>query len=559
MIRIAQDIFRKLNSDGYIFTESTDQTYCKNCQRFLADRYIEGKCPLCSYDNARGDQCDKCGKLMNASDLLNPSCKICGLSNSIMSKASTHLFLDLPKLEYKVNTWFASNVESSKDHDWTTTATVITKAWLKTGLKPRCITRDLIWGTPVPLKGFEDKVFYVWYDAPIGYLSITADYTDDWEQWWKNPEEVTLYNFMAKDNVPFHSVIFPCCLLGTGENYTLVNHLIATEYLNYEDEKFSKSRGVGIFGDQVKETGIPSDIWRFYLLSIRPETQDSNFSWNDLLNKNNGELLNNLGNFVNRSLSLVIQFYSGKIPPFYVTSTTPCDIGFIQNVNSTLKRYLNYMNHVKIREALYTILEISHFGNQYIQENKPWVLNKSLEVTDKEKCCNVISLCVNTVNLLAILLGPFIPKTSASIFLQIDMPSDQLMPETFGMAVKPDHVIFKPTPLFEKLELEKILALKKQFAGPIHTGGDKRESKTPKLNLSKDDQIVSLLASLSVECSSFNESLNTPNLTADAINICITKQGNRIREMKANKSDKMLIQQQVTILLNLKKLATLIQ
>lgn len=183
---------------------------------------------------------------------------------------------------------------------WTNSARVITRAWIKEGLKPRCITRDLKWGTPVPKPGYEDKVFYVWFDAPIGYLSIAANYTPEWEKWFKAPQVVEYYQFMAKDNVPFHSVIFPSCLIGSGDNYSLVKHLSGIEYLNYEDGKFSKSRGVGVFGDQAKLTQIESDIFRFYLAYIRPESQDSVFAWDDLLTKNNSELLNNLGNFINR-------------------------------------------------------------------------------------------------------------------------------------------------------------------------------------------------------------------------------------------------------------------
>lgn len=193
--------------------------------------------------------------------------------------------------------WAKNTIENG---NWTNAANVITKAWLKEGLKPRCITRDLKWGTPVPLEGFEDKVFYVWFDAPIGYISIAANYTDEWRKWFKSPENIEYYQFMAKDNVPFHSVIFPSCLLGTGENYTLVKHLSGIEYLNYEDGKFSKSRGVGVFGNQAKLTQIDSDIFRFYLAYIRPESQDSTYSWDDFSTKNNSELLNNLGNFINR-------------------------------------------------------------------------------------------------------------------------------------------------------------------------------------------------------------------------------------------------------------------
>ncbi|KAJ3602201.1 hypothetical protein NHX12_029960 [Muraenolepis orangiensis] len=293
--KIAQNIFWRLHERGFLLEDTVEQLRCEGCQRFLADRFVEGVCPHCSYPDARGDQCDKCGRLINAVELKNPTCKVCAKTPII--RTSKHLFLDLPKLESQLEQWLDKSIGTGH---WTANAKQITRSWLRDGLKPRCITRDLKWGTPVPHPDFADKVFYVWFDAPIGYLSITANYTDQWEKWWKNPEQVELYNFMAKDNVPFHSVVFPCSLLGAQDNYTLVNHLIATEYLNYEDTKFSKSRGVGVFGDMAKDTGIPSDVWRFYLLYVRPESQDSAFSWADMALKNNSELLNNLGNFINR-------------------------------------------------------------------------------------------------------------------------------------------------------------------------------------------------------------------------------------------------------------------
>lgn len=295
LARITQDIFQRLLTRGFVLQDTVEQLRCEQCARFLADRFVEGVCPFCGYEEARGDQCDKCGKLINAIELKRPQCKVC--RSRPVVKSSKHLFLDLPKLEKRLEDWLGRAIPGS---DWTPNARFIIRSWLRDGLKPRCITRDLKWGTPVPLEGFEDKVFYVWFDATIGYLSITANYTDQWERWWKNPEQVDLYQFMAKDNVPFHGLVFPCSALGAEDNYTLVKNLIATEYLNYEDGKFSKSRGVGVFGDMAQDTGIPADIWRFYLLYIRPEGQDSAFSWTDMLIKNNSELLNNLGNFINR-------------------------------------------------------------------------------------------------------------------------------------------------------------------------------------------------------------------------------------------------------------------
>lgn len=291
---IVQDLFLRIKSQGYIITESVDQLLCENCNRFLADRFVEGTCPGCKYEDARGDQCDGCGHLVNATELIKPRCKVC--SKTPVVKASTQFFLDLPKIEPDLRNWAAS-VESG----WSTVARSVAKPWLRDGLKPRCITRDLKWGIPVPLDGYRDKVFYVWFDAPLGYVSITKRYTKDYEKWWKpDNANVNLYQFMAKDNVPFHAIMFPATLLAANQGHILVRNIMATEYLNYEDTKFSKSRGTGVFGTDARDTGIPADVWRFYLAYIRPESQDSNFNWVDLATKNNSELLNNFGNFVNR-------------------------------------------------------------------------------------------------------------------------------------------------------------------------------------------------------------------------------------------------------------------
>jgi methionyl-tRNA synthetase len=220
---IAQDIFLQLEKNGCVIQDKITQLYCEVHQSFLADRFVEGICPHCAYEDARGDQCDKCGKLLNATDLVKPRCKLDGASPIL--RESTHLFLNLTDAQPKLEAWFD---EVSKAGGWSSNSITITGSWLKEGLKPRCITRDLTWGTPVPKAGFENKVFYVWFDAPIGYPSITANYTPEWQQWWKNSKDVKLYQFMGKDNVPFHTVIFPSTLMGTSEDWTLLHHLSTT-------------------------------------------------------------------------------------------------------------------------------------------------------------------------------------------------------------------------------------------------------------------------------------------------------------------------------------------
>uniref|UniRef100_A0A671SEK6 Methionine--tRNA ligase, cytoplasmic n=1 Tax=Sinocyclocheilus anshuiensis TaxID=1608454 RepID=A0A671SEK6_9TELE len=458
---IAQDIFWRLHERGFLLEDTVEQLRCESCQRFLADRFVEGECPHCRYPEARGDQCDKCGRLINAVELRNPQCKVC--KETPVIRSSKHLFLNLPKLEDELEQWLDKSTSSG---DWTVNARHITRSWIRDGLKPRCITRDLQWGTPVPHEDYKEKVFYVWFDAPIGYLSITANYTDQWEKWWKNPQQVELYNFMAKDNVPFHSVVFPCSLLGAQDNYTLVNHLIATEYLNYEDTKFSKSRGVGVFGDMAKDTGIPSDVWRFYLLYLRPEGQDSAFSWSDMALKNNSELLNNLGNFINRAGMFVSKFFDGCVPEMLLNED---DKRLIAQVRWELKQYIQLLDKVRIRDALKCILSISRHGNQYMQLNEPWKKIKGGD-GDRRRAGTVTGVSVNVACLLSAVLEPYMPSVSHTIRQQLQAPHTCVSAilqntGTFICTLPAGHRISAVSPLFQKLENEQIEVLRKRFGG----------------------------------------------------------------------------------------------
>lgn len=416
---IVQEMFLDLHKQGFIESQAVEQLLCQKCDRFLADRFVEGTCPHpgCGYEDARGDQCDGCGKLVNAIDLVRPRCKVC--NSSPVVRQSNQLFIDLPKIEPKLREWI-----DTVDMMWTNNARVITKAWLKEGLKSRCITRDLKWGIPVPLQGYESKVFYVWFDAPIGYMSITNRYTKEWRQWWQpKPEsKVELFQFMAKDNVPFHSVMFPSTLLGVNKGHTLVSRIMATEYLNYEDGKFSKSRGVGVFGNDAQETGIEADVWRFYLAAARPEGQDSSFSWNDLAARNNSELLNNLGNFVNRALVFCEKNFNSSIGAITLNAE---DLILLALINREIKGYVLSMEKTRFRDAIRHMLAVSRQGNLYMQTEQPWVLLKG---TDEQKlrAGSVISLSCNIACLLATLLFPFMPSTSRKLYSQLNVTNGDI-------------------------------------------------------------------------------------------------------------------------------------
>ncbi|KAK5992268.1 Methionyl-tRNA synthetase [Cladobotryum mycophilum] len=470
---IVQDIFLKLHENGFLEERTTKQPYCEKHESYLADRFVEGTCPKCSYDDARGDQCDKCGSLLDPLELINPKCKVDGATP--VPKDTTHIYLRLDKLQPDLEKWFS---EAHKKFEWPQNAISITQSWLTKGLEPRSITRDLKWGVPVPLPGYEKKVIYVWFDACIGYPSITANYTDKWEEWWKNPEEVTLYQFMGKDNVPFHSCIFPGSEIGTGYNWSMLNHLSTTEYLNYENGKFSKSRGVGVFGNQVKEIGLSPSVWRYYLLSNRPETSDTQFEWQAFVLSNNSELLANFGNFVNRIVKFVNAKLDSTVPEF--TTSYKDDTfdfpGWIAGVNKLLGEYVDTMEKVHIRAGVKKIMEISSQGNELLQ----FRLDNTNLAENPERTNTVIGLALNLCHLLASLASPYMPSTSESIVKQLNSSLGSV-PDTWEAdAIKPGHKIGKAAYLFSRIDDKKVNEWKDKFGGSAETRAAEEAAKKKK-------------------------------------------------------------------------------
>lgn len=454
---IAQDIFTKLHKNGYLEEQTTTQPYCETHNSFLADRFVEGTCPLCQYDDARGDQCDKCGHLLDPLELIKPRCKLDGATP--VPKETKHVYLLLDKLQPLEEEWFA---KSSKEGNWSSNGVQITSSWLKEGLRPRGITRDLKWGTAVPLEGYENKVMYVWFDACIGYVSITATYTDQWEKWWRNPENVKLYQFMGKDNVPFHTVVFPCSQIGTGDKWTMLNTISTTEYLNYEHGKFSKSRGIGVFGNNAKETGIPSDVWRYYLLSHRPETGDTEFEWKGFIDSNNNELLKNLGNFVNRVVKFVNSKIYNSVVPDYTKFTSEYLDDHKKKVNESLKRYIAESEDVKIRAALATALHISSLGNTLLQDNK---LDNALATNEPDRCAAVVGLALSHIHLLSSLIHPYMPDTTTSILAQLNASFLTIPDEWEARSLPVGHTIGKAAYLFSQIKPEREQEWREQFGG----------------------------------------------------------------------------------------------
>jgi methionyl-tRNA synthetase len=462
---IAQDIFTKLHQNGYLEERTTVQPYCSKHNGFLADRFVEGECPLCGYNDARGDQCDKCGHLLDPLDLINPRCKLDGATPE--PRETKHVFLLLDKLQDQVSKWSKESDEKGK---WSENGINITNGWLKEGLKPRGITRDLKWGTAVPLPGYEDKVLYVWFDACIGYVSITANYTSQWEKWWKNPDNVELYQFMGKDNVPFHTVVFPCSQLGTGQKWTMLNTLSTTEYLNYEHGKFSKSRGIGVFGTSAKEIGIAADVWRYFLLLRRPETSDTEFEWGGFITANNSELVNNFGNFVNRIVKFVnnAATYDSVVPAWPENLDSSVTEGFkahIAETNAKLAQYRTEMDAVHLKQGIILARDISSLGNKLLQDTR---IDNALFANERSRCDALVNLALNHVHLLASVIAPYLPATTRSILAQLSselliIPGDD--EKWQADSIKGGHKIGKAAHLFKTIKPEKEAEWKELFGG----------------------------------------------------------------------------------------------
>ena len=444
---IVQHIFNEVDKNGYISEKESEQLYCPECKRFLADRYVTGTCPHCGDTGARGDQCDKCGTLLDPTELIDPKCSVCG--HTPILKKTKHLYINLPKALPLLQKWMD---KASVEGFWAKNAIQITNSWIRDGLQERCITRDLKWGIPVPKEGFEDKVFYVWFDAPIGYISITANATENWEYWWRDPENTELFQFIGKDNIPFHTVIFPSSLLATGEKWTMLHHMSSTEYLNYEGGKFSKSRGIGIFGNDVQETGIPADVWRFYMFYNRPEKQDFTFTWKDFQEKINKELIGNLSNLVNRTLTFVKRFYDGNL------GEGALDEELKAQIIEKEKEITDSLERADERDALRAIFALSDIGNKAFQASEPWKLRNE----DPEKAKAILRTLVYLIRDLGVMVTPYMPSTGDKILAFVSSPSSTWNDcGTFNGELKVGEISL----LFEKLEDKRVDELRERYSG----------------------------------------------------------------------------------------------
>jgi len=452
-------IFTQLDKNGYIEERTIKQVYSVDDQMFLADRYITGTCPYCGYDKARGDQCENCTRVLEPTELINARSTISGSTN-LEIRETKHLFLNLPKLESKLSEWV-----KTKEPFWPDVAYTIAQKWLKEGLQARCITRDLKWGFPVNKPGYEDKVFYVWFDAPIGYIGITKQWEAldkehrHWQDWWMNPKEVRHVEFMGKDNVPYHSITFPATLLGTGENWTQVDFLKGFSYLTYDGGKFSKSENRGIFAeDAVKE--FPADYWRYWIMANSPESSDTSFTWDLFAGTVNKDLNGVLGNFVSRVLKMTSSKLGDKVPSGGEHSALELEL--IANLQDKINRYIGYMEQMEFRKALAELRAVWVEGNNYITVAEPWTIIKE----DEQRAKVILRTCINLIRIFAILSAPIMPTTSAAILSKLNLSLTSL--KNFDVKteinfLQGDEPFTIGDMLFERITPETIAEMKNKY------------------------------------------------------------------------------------------------
>ena len=457
----ASEFFRKLYDEGKFVTQESEQYYDPEAKTFLADRYIVGTCPKCGNENAYGDQCEKCGSTLSPEELINPHSKLSGAEP--IKKKTTHWYLPLQDYEPWLREWI---LEGHKE--WRSNVYGQVKSWLDGGLQPRAVTRDLDWGVPVPVEGAEGKVLYVWFDAPIGYISNTQELLpNDWEKWWKSPD-TKLVHFIGKDNIVFHCIVFPSMLKAYGDGYILPENVPANEFLNLEGDKISTSRGWAVWAHEyVQDFPGKEDVLRYVLTANAPETKDNDFSWKEFQTRNNSELVAIFGNFVNRAVVLTHKYFEGKVPA--AGALTDVDKATLAEIPALRESLEKNIENYRFREALKDAMQIARTGNKYISDSEPWKLAK----TDMARTATILNVCLQLCADLAIAFEPFTPFACERLrkMLNVIPSSNTVIPSEAKESLSwdklgaPDilaegHQLGEAELLFEKIDDE---AIKKQL------------------------------------------------------------------------------------------------
>lgn len=444
-----REFFLGIYERGFISEGTMRLPFCTRCARVLPDRYVEGICPRCGYDGARGDQCERCSTLLDPEELKEPRCAICGSKPEMRDKK--HLFLNLDRLSSPLEEWIRG-----KKGVWSPQVTALALGWITEGLKPRCITRDIKWGVKVPLPGYEGTVFYVWFDAPIGYISSTKEWArkagrgEAWRDYWHGGANI--FHFIGKDNIPFHAIFWPGMLMANGR-YELPYRVVGLQYLNYEGDKISKSRGWGIFCENLPKAGISPEVWRFYLSMLIPEANDTEWKWKEFQERVNNELVANLGNFIYRTLSFIQKNFDGTVPRAALAEE---DRAVLSAGKRYAEEYKALLWDIRLRDGLRKVLELSDTGNRYFQGREPWRAIK----TDREKAAATLHVCANLCYDLAVLMAPYLPASASKVCEQLGVAMGNLEDVGTGR-VTGGQRLKDPRPLFQKLDEEAVERLKK--------------------------------------------------------------------------------------------------
>jgi methionyl-tRNA synthetase len=456
---LTQHFARVLEENGFIDERTTKQVYSPADGRYLPDRYIIGTCPYCGYDRARGDQCENCTRVLDPTDLIEPRSAVSG-STELEIRETKHLFLRQSQLADEVRAWIDTRT------DWPVLTTSIAYKWLDEGLQDRGITRDLDWGVPVPKPGYEDKVFYVWFDAPIEYIGATKEWADadpaadrDWRSWWSSENDVVYTQFMAKDNVPFHTVSFPCTIIGSREPWKLADYIKGFNWLTYYGGKFSTSQGVGVFMDDAIEL-LPADYWRWYLIANAPESSDASFTWDAFGVAVNKDLNDTLGNFVNRCLT----FTTRNVGPAVPAGGEPGEIeaALLAELTERVARYTQHHADKEYRKAANELRAIWAAGNGYWEQAQPWKAIK----TDAERAAVIMRTAVNLVRLYGVLSAPIIPDAAAAILAAVAPDQSLAWPDDVAGAftrLEAGTPFEVPEVLFRKLTDDELAAWETRF------------------------------------------------------------------------------------------------
>ena len=446
----ASEFFRKLYDEGKFIEQTSEQYYDEEAKTFLADRYIVGTCPHCQSEGAYGDQCEKCGSTLSPDELINPHSTVSGAVP--VKKATSHWYLPLNEYDGFLREWI---LEGHKE--WKSNVYGQCKSWLDLGLQPRAVSRDLDWGIPVPVEGAEGKVLYVWFDAPIGYISATKDLTPDWEKYWKS-EDTKMVHFIGKDNIVFHCIVFPSMLKAHGE-YILPENVPANEFLNLEGDKISTSKNWAVWlHEYLDEFPGKEDVLRYVLCANAPETKDNDFTWKDYQARNNNELVAILGNFVNRALVLTQKYYNGAVPS--LGELTEYDSATIEELSGIRGSLEANIESYRFREALKDAMNFARIGNKYLADTEPWKVVK----TDPERVKTILNIALQITANVAVAIEPFMPFTAEKILKMLNI--NKLSWNRLGAMdlVEAGHEIGKPELLFEKIEDDVIEAQLKKLA-----------------------------------------------------------------------------------------------